>query len=676
VAISRTTPKNGRPVRAITYERISLDKTGEEAGVGRQTKDNKGYCARQGWTIVADLHDDDISASRYSKKKRPAYLEAIRMLTEGEADALVAYHLDRLWRQPKELEHLIDLVEQRGILVATLNGEIDLMTGDGRLMARMLVAVAAAESDNASRRISRHWAAWRENGRPVSRLRTFGWSDPLTPNPAEAALIVDAIDAVLAGESVGGVARHWQALGVGHVNGGVQPWSTGVVRRILTNPQHAGLVHYRGEIIGEGVWAPIVDRQRFERVCAVIEANASKFGKGKPRRRRFLTGLVVCGLCGTPMSRGGPAEGGKRNWKCHKSPRYPDACGGCSINADHLERFVTDVVFERVDEIDLSDLIAADVGDKHAAATIELADLERRDDELGVMFSRKKISARAFESASADLQSQMAGLRAQLARTTRGSVLARFAGQPGALEAEWDGLSVDQQRAIVAAAIGPVRIAGWRPDQPRRFDATRVILGDGSAVCQTTYTIAEAAERAGLTDVALYQRWRKGNGPPFRKVFSMLRVPVDDFEQWMRDAQLDPVSQAGLMTVPGVAAAAGVSDECIRWHVRKGIGPAFRTDSSGHWVVPVDEFERWMRDEFEPRRAHAGFLTVVEAAKRARLTPAALYNRRRKGKGPAFAEHWGQLMVSTDDLEQWMRDEGITPAEPRKAVRARKKRVS
>src|SRR5207244_12747838 len=126
-----------------------------EAGVTRQTKDTAGYCKAQGWTVVAVLTDNDLSASRYARKKRPAYAEAIRMLEAGEADALVGYNLDRVWRQPKELEALIDLCEKRHIIVATLTGNLNLSDGGGRMAARMQVTMAAAESDATSRRVRR-----------------------------------------------------------------------------------------------------------------------------------------------------------------------------------------------------------------------------------------------------------------------------------------------------------------------------------------------------------------------------------------------------------------------------------------------------------------------------------------------------------------------------------------
>ncbi len=64
-----------------------------------------------------------------------------------EVDTVMAVHLDRLTRTPRDIEKLIDLTEATGVTVVTLEGPLDLTTGDGRAMARVAVAFAAHTSD-------------------------------------------------------------------------------------------------------------------------------------------------------------------------------------------------------------------------------------------------------------------------------------------------------------------------------------------------------------------------------------------------------------------------------------------------------------------------------------------------------------------------------------------------
>ncbi|WP_256386028.1 recombinase family protein [Leucobacter sp. wl10] len=69
---------------------------------------------------------------------------------------MVAWHVDRLYRRPRELEDLIDLVESHPIRIeAVMGGAFDLNTHEDRLMARQLVAMAAYESGHKADRIRR-----------------------------------------------------------------------------------------------------------------------------------------------------------------------------------------------------------------------------------------------------------------------------------------------------------------------------------------------------------------------------------------------------------------------------------------------------------------------------------------------------------------------------------------
>lgn len=51
----------------------------------------------------------------------------------------------------------------------------------------------------------------REDGAPSGGRRAFGWLDFMTPHPEEAAVVRDAVDALLSGDSLIGVARQPQA---------------------------------------------------------------------------------------------------------------------------------------------------------------------------------------------------------------------------------------------------------------------------------------------------------------------------------------------------------------------------------------------------------------------------------------------------------------------------------
>src|SRR5262245_37939737 len=118
-------------LRVALYARISKDRNGEAEGVTRQVDACRDLVARRGWTVVAEHVDNDISA--YSGKRRPGYLALLDDMRSGLVEAVVCWHPDRLTRNPRELEDLLDVIEARGLQVATVQaGDVDLSTSSGR----------------------------------------------------------------------------------------------------------------------------------------------------------------------------------------------------------------------------------------------------------------------------------------------------------------------------------------------------------------------------------------------------------------------------------------------------------------------------------------------------------------------------------------------------------------
>src|ERR1700712_1207215 len=100
-------------------------------------------------------------------------------LAAGERDAVIVYNLDRLHRQPAELEDFVTLCESAGVTnVATVTADIDLGNDDGLFMARMFAAFAAKESGRKSARMKRKFEQNAIEGRPHGgSTRPFGYAD-------------------------------------------------------------------------------------------------------------------------------------------------------------------------------------------------------------------------------------------------------------------------------------------------------------------------------------------------------------------------------------------------------------------------------------------------------------------------------------------------------------------
>ena len=86
-------------------------------------------------------------------------------IRDGSIGAVVAWHLDRLHRQPIELEHFMALADEKRIALATVAGDVDLSTDNGRLIARITGAVARSEVERKSARQKRAAQQRAEQGR-------------------------------------------------------------------------------------------------------------------------------------------------------------------------------------------------------------------------------------------------------------------------------------------------------------------------------------------------------------------------------------------------------------------------------------------------------------------------------------------------------------------------------
>ena len=99
--------------RAAIYARISSDREGDGLAISRQLEDCERLAADRGWRVVERYIDQDVSA--YKARVRPAYQRLLDDLRAGTVDGVVVYHLDRLHRQPRELEEFFDVCEAAGV---------------------------------------------------------------------------------------------------------------------------------------------------------------------------------------------------------------------------------------------------------------------------------------------------------------------------------------------------------------------------------------------------------------------------------------------------------------------------------------------------------------------------------------------------------------------------------
>lgn len=453
------------------YARISQDRTGEELGVKRQLQDCRTEAERRGWHVAAEYVDDDLSA--YTGKKRPAYERTLLDLSEGRRDGVIVWHMDRLHRRPIELERFVDTCTQAGVRdVVTLSGDIDLAKGDGLLMARLLSAVAANESDSKRRRGQRKALEIAQSGKPhMGGPRPFGFQDDkMTHDAAEANVIRDLAARALAGETLISMATWLQDNDVQTVGG--KEWRTSTVRALLTNGRNWGMRVHQGHILGPAVWDPIITPDQGERLRRLLLDPARRTNRSA--RRYLLTGLLVCGKCGTKLN--SAPRGEIRRYGCRTGPDTR-GCGGVYIYAEMLERFIAEAVLYRLDSPSMSEVLTDGGQDQDEARS--LADAIQADtnrlDELAGLWADGEISRAEWLKARKRIEDRLEGNRRTFARLTRRDAVADYIGHGDELRAQWGGLNLSRQVAIVKAVLNHATIMPATKVGRHGLDPDRVV---------------------------------------------------------------------------------------------------------------------------------------------------------------------------------------------------------
>lgn len=286
--------------RAALYLRISLDSTGEGLAVERQRKLCGDIVKHRGWQVAGEYVDNSISASD-SRKKRPGYDRLVRDYEAGAFDAIVCYDLDRLTRQPRQLEDWIEAAERRDLALVTANGEADLTTDGGRMYARIKLAVARGEVERKSKRQQDAAKQRSELGKPPLGVRLTGYTPKGELVPDEAKIVERIFETFLELRNLRAVARSLNDDGIETRRG--KPWHPSTVQTILRNPRYAGRAVYRGEVTGQrGAWVPIVSDEDYEAVQAILDNPDRVSNTGSTARKHLGSGLYLCAVCGEPVS--------------------------------------------------------------------------------------------------------------------------------------------------------------------------------------------------------------------------------------------------------------------------------------------------------------------------------------------------------------------------------------
>jgi hypothetical protein len=343
-------------------------------------------------------------------------------------------------RRVVDLERVLDAIESQRLPVSVVflqAGEIDLTTPSGRLLARILAAVAANEGDIKSARLSEQRAQHAKAGRAHGPLG-YGYDQDQRIVPDEAAVVREVATRLIDGDTLYSIAVDLNARGVPTPGDGrwdarrvqrvvevgergevvalietargrdpvapsafarllnragadtewrtaqvrEQPWAdhlasddhglddstiakilrdagvpadrsywrAGNLRAMIRRGSLAGWREFspgdrggRGEMVAQGDWTPILDKETVEEIRKVTDRTGVRKKGREPKH--LLAGVLKCGRCGSSLAGSPDGRGGYR-YACSKQPGRQTTCGGLTITGEPVDRLVSTAVID------------------------------------------------------------------------------------------------------------------------------------------------------------------------------------------------------------------------------------------------------------------------------------------------------------------------------------------
>lgn len=437
----------------VLYARISEDRSGLAAGVGRQVDDARRLADRRGWAIAEEYVDNDISA--LTGQTRPRYAAMMTAVAAGDVERIVVYQTSRLWRNRRERAEGIEALREHRIQVAATKGpELDMSTASGRAMAGLLGEFDTMESEIKAERVQRAALARAIAGGNHGGRRAYGYTpDGRNLVPAEVVEVVGIFETFVAGGRLGPIVRDLNARGIVTVTG--RPWTTAVIRDMLRNSRYAGLSSYHGEVVGTGQWPAIVSEETWRLAVAILRRPDRKTTTGN-RASYLLSGLARCDVCAGPITSGGRRSNGAGGY------RWTYRCRGCmhvTRRRDWVDEYVTRLIVARLSRDDASELLVdADAPDYDALAA-ETRTLDARLEEIAAMLGDGEITRAQARTASGRVRERLVAIGRAQEHTSRAPALAGLVGADD-VRAAWDAAGLDRQRAVVGALVDVVLLPG------------------------------------------------------------------------------------------------------------------------------------------------------------------------------------------------------------------------
>ena len=523
-----------KQLRVAAYCRVSTEDeeqlTSYEAQVSYYTDK---ITSNPDW-VMADVFADE-GKTGTSVKSRKDFQRMIRQCRRGKIDLILTKSLSRFARNTLDTVKYTRELRQLGIPVIFEKENLNSISWESEFLLTLYGAFAQSESESISKNVS--WGkrqAMKEGKVTIQYKHLLGYirgadgKPEIVPDQAE--IIRFIFKRYLAGDTLRAIKAQLEAEQVPYITGEVA-WNLSTLQSILQNEKYCGDVimqkTFRKDCISKETvvntgqlpkyWTQnhheaIVSREIFDAVqeeTARRKAMASgtkksaPTGLGKYSSKHALTGLLICGECGTPYRRVVWSQKGMKRpvWRCVNRLDHGKTLCKHSPTLDEkpLQEAVlaaVNILMSRKDE--LSNGVVSEMIQELAPVpgeVLSLADIERAIGDLARRFDQLMDETDGEESIQRNLDhfreisEQLAALKERKAHVL-------------GVQAENELMAKRLQRAAAIMEAAPAEVTEWNESIVHQLveevkvlskDEIKVTFRDGITISQTIPTIRQEA---------------------------------------------------------------------------------------------------------------------------------------------------------------------------------------